>query len=358
MGWISRPLWLRLDLKMTVGPMSVKIPLSKKGVFMMTDGQYGRFPGSTKRISRVVQGTASIDRDDKEGTLALFDAVYALGCRAFDTAHTYSGGYSERFLGEWLTSRGLHDEVFVVSKCGHPNADRSTRITPFDMESDLHDSLARLQTETIDLYLLHRDDETRPVSEIVDLFNRFIDEGKIRAYGGSNWTAARMQAANAYAAANGLQGMRASSPQFSLAVPVKPPWPGCLSVSGAPGQSDRAWYAENDIPLITWSSLASGFFSGRFTPDNLETFSYWVDQVCAETYCTDDNFKRLQRAEQLGVEKGMSVAQIALAYVLNQPGPVFAIVASRTPEEYEMNIKATGRLTAAEISRLENGDEI
>ena len=323
---------------------------------MNTVEPYGRFSGSSKKISKIIQGTAGINAEDKGETLALFDAAYERGCLTFDTAHSYCRGYSERYLGEWLTTRNLHDEIFIISKCGHPNMDRGQRITPFDMESDLHDSLARLQKDQIDLYLLHRDDESLPVGTVVDLFNRFIDDGKILAYGGSNWSTARIKAANEYADAHGLIRMQASSPQFSLAVPIKEPWPGCLSVSGESGRADRAWYASQDIPLFTWSSLASGFFSGRFRPDNLDSFTYWGDVVCVEAYCVGPNFERLARAEQMAAERGLALAQIALAYVINQPGDIFALVGSRTPEEFEMNTKAAFFLTPEEIRWLENGD--
>jgi aryl-alcohol dehydrogenase-like predicted oxidoreductase len=229
-------------------------------------------------------------------------------------------------------------------------------VTPYDITADLHDSLARLQTDYIDLYLLHRDDLAVPVSVLVDTFNEHLQAGKIQAYGGSNWTAVRVREANAYAAANGLVGMTAVSPQFSLAVPTQPPWPGCISVSGAAGQAERDWYASQHIPLFTWSSVASGFFSGRFRPDNLESFDFWLDKVCVDAYCTPDNFARLERASKLAAERGLTPMQVAVAYVLNAGPHIFAIIGSRSPAEYQMNLTAVNcTLTADEIRWLESG---
>lgn len=326
---------------------------------MITQMLYGRFPtysADVKPVSRLVQGSAFVNASNQAEALALFDAVYDMGGNAFDTAHSYGGGHSERVLGKWLAARGSRDQVFILSKCGHPNQDRD-RVTPYDIAADLHDSLARLQTDYIDLYLLHRDDTAVPVQVIVDTFNEHLQSGKIRAYGGSNWTAVRVQEANAYAAANGLVGLTAVSPQFSLAVPAVPPWPGCISVSGAPGQAERDWYASQNMPLFTWSSVAAGFFSGRFTPHNLGSFDYWLDRVCVDSYCTPDNFARLERASQLAAERGLTPMQIAVAYVLNSSPHIFAIIGSRTAEEFRMNATAvTCILTPDEIRWLENGN--
>lgn len=324
----------------------------------MAEMFYGRFGDNPRRVSRLVQGTAFLTADDREESLALFDALFAMGCTAFDTAHSYGGGTGERFLGEWMETRRLREQVFIITKGGHPNRDRR-RVTPFDIAADLHDSLARLRTETIDLYLLHRDDTAVPVGVLVEALNEHWRAGKIRAFGGSNWTAARIQAANVYANARGLQGFTASSPQFSLAVPHKPLWPGCISIAGEPGQADRDWYAAQQIPLFVWSSLAAGFFSGRFTPDNRDSFTFYLDRVCADSFCTDANFARLERAEALGREKGLTPMQTAVAYVLSQPFDVYALAGCRAAAEFAQNMEAAAcRLTVDEIRWLEEGEVV
>jgi len=315
--------------------------------------QYSHLPSIGKPISRLVQGTVMISSRELEKSFALLDEVYALKCNTFDTAHGYGNGDSERTLGRWLSERGVREDVVIITKGAHPNADRN-RVTPFDITSDLHDSLARLKVATIDLYLLHRDDPTVPVGPIVEVLNEHKEAGQIRAFGGSNWRHERIQEANAYAEAHGLARFVASSPQFSLAEMVRAPWKGCISISGPSGESARAWYQETRMPLFTWSSLAGGFFSGRFTRDNLDAFADYFDKLCVDSYCYEDNFRRLERATTLAEAKGLTLAQIALAYVMNQRLNVFALVGCRSGAEFAANVAALEvQLTSEEIAWLD-----
>ncbi|KPK82931.1 MAG: aldo/keto reductase [Phycisphaerae bacterium SM23_33] len=301
--------------------------------------KYGRVAGIDKPVSRLVQGCTGISSRELQYSFDLLDGVFALGCNAFDTAQIYGGGDSERTLGRWIRERGLGDKVVVITKGAHPNADRR-RVTPFDIASDLHDSLARLKTGAIDLYLLHRDDPDVEVGPIIEALNEHLAAGRIRAFGGSNWTAERLAAANEYAAAHGLTGFAASSPNLSLAVPKEAPWGGCISISGPDGQADRNWYAQTQLPVFSWSSLAGGFWSGRFRRDNLATFSGYADELVVRCYCTQENFRRLDWAEKVAQEKGVSVAQVALAWLFRQPLNVFALTACRTPQEMADNVQA------------------
>jgi aryl-alcohol dehydrogenase-like predicted oxidoreductase len=113
-----------------------------------------------------------------------------------------------------------------------------------------------------------------------------------------------------------------------------------LSISGAQGQAARAWYAQQNMPLFTWSSMASGFFSGRFQRDNLGTFSDDMDMVVVNSYCSEENFQRIDRAQQLAAEKGVTLAQIAVSWLLHQPLNVFALLAPRSAEEVRLNVAA------------------
>ena len=317
--------------------------------------EYGRIPGLDKPLSRLVQGTAMIDGSEVEQEFALLDAVVELGCTTFDTAHVYGNGANERAVGRWVRERNLRNKVTIIAKGAHHNADRK-RVTPFDITADLHDSLARLQFEHVDLYLLHRDDESVPVDGIVDVLNKHLDEGRIRAFGGSNWSYQRIQAANAYAEKNGLTPFAASSPNFSLAEQVKEPWAGCVSIGGERGKAARRYYQETKLPLFTWSSLAGGFFSGRFRRDNLDSFEDYYDKLCVESYGVEENFERLDRAEQLANEKGLSLPQIALSYVLSQPLDIYALVGCRTRQEFADNVEAASvALSEKEVRWLESG---
>lgn len=315
--------------------------------------EYGKVKGLNKKVSRIVQGTIMLDAGKREEGFALLDGVYALGCNTFDAAHIYGGGACERVLGQWIEKRGIRDEVVVLSKGAHHNGDRK-RVTPFDIAADLHDSLARLRTHHIDLYVLHRDDAEVPVGPIVEALNEHHAAGRIGAFGGSNWQPERIAAANEYAAAHGLVPFAVSSPNFSLAEQVNEPWAGCISLSGPQNAAARAWYGANQMPLFTWSSLARGFFSGKLTRQNFEELKPKLDSSCVHAYCYEQNFQRLERVEELAREKGKSVPQVALAYVLHQPLEIFALVGCESPEEFRVNTEALElKLTPAEMEWLD-----
>ena len=315
--------------------------------------QYGNVPGVTKPIARLVQGTVMISTSKLDESFALLDGVLELGGTTFDTAHGYGNGDVERTMGRWMKARGNRDQVVILGKGAHHNQDRQ-RVTPYDITADLHDSLARMQTDYIDLYVLHRDDPSQPVGPIVETLNEHKAAGKIHAFGGSNWSTVRLQEANAFAQTHGLTPFVVSSPNFSLAVQRKAPWPNCVSISGPEAAEERAWYADHNTPLFTWSSLAGGFFSGRFNRDNLDSFDTYLDKLCVECYCTEANFQRLDRVRELADERGLTIPQVATAYVMSYPLNIFPLVGCNTAQEFKANLEASEmRLTPAEIAWLE-----
>jgi Predicted oxidoreductases (related to aryl-alcohol dehydrogenases) len=320
---------------------------------MSNQMKYGEVPGVGKPISRIVQGIIQVPHEDEAAGFALMDAVYEQGINAFDTAHIYAGGGKDRFLGKWINSRGLRDKVVVLAKGAHHGGDRK-RVTEYDIAADLHDTLARMQTDYVDLYVLHRDDPNYPVEKIVDALNQWMREGKIKAFGGSNWSVERIRAANDYAKKSGQQPFAVSSPNFSLARQLKEPWDGCITISGPEQEEARRYYAETNMPLFTWSSLAGGFLSGRMDRDNLDTFTGGLDKLAVECYASDDNFQRLDRVKELGAKKGLSVAQMAVAYILSYPLNIFALIGSATPEEVQANVAALNTpLTEQEMAYLD-----
>jgi aryl-alcohol dehydrogenase-like predicted oxidoreductase len=239
-----------------------------------------------------------------------------------------------------MQSRGNRDQVVIISKGCHHNRDRR-RVTPFDLASDLHDSLARLQTDYVDLYLLHRDDPTVPVGPIVDALNEHFEAGRVHAFGGSNWTHERIADANEYADRHGLTPFVASSPNHGLADQIDDPWGGgCVTISGPRNREARAWYAANGMPVLAYSSLARGLFSGRVTPDNYEQAKDTLDRACRTAYCHEPNLRRLERAFGLSNEKAISVPQLVLAYLLASPVQVYPIVGAASREELEDNLRA------------------
>jgi aryl-alcohol dehydrogenase-like predicted oxidoreductase len=315
--------------------------------------KYGRIEGIDKPVSRLVQGTMMLTSRDLDYSFGLLDSAFEAGINTFDTGHIYGGGDCERVLGRWMQERSVRDRVVILAKGAHHNADRQ-RVTPFDIASDLHDSLARLRVDTIELYVLHRDDPKKRVGPIVRTLNQYLRKGRIRVIGGSNWTHRRIQEANAYAAARGLAPFAVSSPNFSLAEQAEPPWPNCISISGPAGVEARAWYQANRMPLFTWSSIANGFFSGRLTRENFEEVKSQIDGSTVRAYCIEDNFRRLDRVQVLAMEKGLNVPQIALAYVLNQPLNIYALVGARSGEEIAANLQALDlELTPAEMDWLD-----
>lgn len=318
--------------------------------------QYGQIPGVTKPVARLIQGTVMIGSDKLDESFGLLDDILALGGNTFDAAHVYGNGDNERTLGRWIEARGVRDQVVIITKGAHHNQDRR-RVTPFDITADLHDSLARLRTDSIDLYLLHRDDPAVPVGPIIEVLNEHLAAGRIHAFGGSNWSYRRIEAANDYAAQRGLTPFAVSSPHFSLAIQVKEPWDNCVTLTGDANADARAFYTDHDIPLLTWSSLAGGFFSGRFSPDNLDSFTAYLDRLCVQSYCYPENFARLERTRHLAEHRGVTLAQVAMAYVLAQPFAVFPLVGCANGAEYAANAAAFEvALTPAEVAWLERGD--
>jgi len=293
---------------------------------------------------------------DVEGSFALLDGVLALGGNAFDLAHVYGGGDAERTFGRWLNERGVRDQVVILTKGAHHNRDRR-RVTPYDITSDLHDSLARLGVDKVDLYVLHRDDPSVSVGPIVEVLNEHKNAGLIDAFGGSNWTHGRIAEANAYAAEHGLTPFVASSPQFSLAEMVMPPWEGCVSIGGPAGGAARAYYAAKGVALFTWSSLAGGFFTGRYSRTNLDGLTERQDALVKRSYCSDLSFDRLERAQALAEAKGLTLPQVALAYSQNHPLNLYSLVGCRTPAEFADNkIALETEMTEEEILWLETGE--
>ncbi len=316
--------------------------------------KYNQIDGVKKPVARLLQGTVMLTADNRDGNFRLLDALFEQGFTSYDTAHGYGAGVCEKELGAWIKARGIRDEVLILTKGSHPYKGEPKRVAPEYIRRDLEESLERLSTDYVELYLLHRDDRDYPVGEIVDVLDGYKSKGHIGVYGGSNWRADRVAAANAYAAANGKAPFTVSSPQFSVAEMVKEPWAGCISVSGEQGESDRAWYDANEISLFTWSSLAGGFMTGKFTRDNIASFSDYWDTNPIGAYAYESNFQRLDRVLELAADKGVSPAQLSVAYVLSNNPRYHAIIANWEIDQIAENAAAADiELSAAEIAWLE-----
>ena len=192
----------------------------------MPKATYGTVAGIAGPISRIVRG-AVLPGDDVESK-AVLDTFYDAGGNCFDTAFIYHDGYSERFLGCWVERRNIRDDVVVIGKGAHtPNCD------PVSMRNELSVSLERLRTDYVDLYMLHSDDLAVPVGEFVEALNEEVLGGRVRAFGASNWSMARLDAAVTSAQTRGLIPFSVLSNHFSLATMGDPPWEGCLDSADA-----------------------------------------------------------------------------------------------------------------------------
>ena len=316
---------------------------------MSNQMKYGTIAGIEKPVSRLVQGIIQVNRSDEAIGFAQLDSAFAAGINCVDTAYIYG---TDAFLGKWVRERGIRDDVVILAKGAHDSVRK--KVTPFDIQHDLHETLAKMQLDYVDLYILHRDDENVEVGPIVDVLNLLVKQGKIGAFGGSNWSAARLQAANDYAAKTGQIPFTSSSPNFSLADPIRVPWGGCVTISGDQFEDERAWYKANQLPIFSWSSMAGGFWSGRFNREGIETYTEGQEKLVRECYCSDANFTRLDRVKELADAKGLTIPQIALAYIFNYPMNVFALVGAQNQEEVDTNVAALNTdLTEQELLYLD-----
>ena len=282
-------------------------------------------------LSRLVMGC------DNQPTMthasAMFDQFFENGGNVFDTAFIYGGGRPESFLGQWIRNRDVRGEVAIIGKGAHTPLNHPEHIAP-----QLDTSLERLQTDHLDFYFLHRDNLEVPVGEWVDALNEQQDAGRLKLFGGSNWSLDRVKEANEYAAEKGCAGFSVVSNQFSLARMLAPVWPGCISANDA---AFIDYLTENQIPLFPWSSQARGFFTER--PDQIRAEQAGdsskrfglqpSDEEMSRCWFSDENFDRRRRAYSLAQKYGIDPINVALAYVLEQSFPTFPLIGPRVMSE-------------------------
>jgi aryl-alcohol dehydrogenase-like predicted oxidoreductase len=292
-------------------------------------------PGLDRPISRIVLGMSAAPGDLPR----LYDRFVDLGGNAFDTGRWYP---DEPILGEWLAGRPDRDALAVIGKGAHPDRqDGPPRVTPANIAADLAASLHSLRTDRIDLYALHRDDPKVPVGEIMTALAEHRRAGRIGATSGSNWSTDRLAAANRWAREHGVPPFDASGPNLSLAVPTRPPWPGCVT-AGDP--ASLAWYERTKLPLFAWASLARGYFSTQ--PVDLAPVGRHAaigrdpDTDATAAFDSPANRARRERARILASDLGVTTNQVALAWVLSQPFPTWAVIGARTIDELEESVGA------------------
>ena len=302
-------------------------------------------PGLGKPVSRLVMGCDN--QPGMDHAAIMWDHFADLGGNAFDTAHIYGGGLMEQLLGHWHTARGNREELVIIGKGAHTPHNFPEHIGP-----QLTESLDRLQTDYVDVYFLHRDNTDVPVDEFVSALNDERAAGRIRVFGGSNWTLDRTRQFNSHAQAQGLAGFAAISNNFSLARMVNRIWPGVEAMD----DDFLRYIADNDIALLPWSSQARGFF----TPWATEVIAQQGDEQRAvtsmeptvdelkHTWFSAQNLERRERAGELAERLGTSMISVALAYVLHQPFATFPLIGPRVLEEIDSCVAASALPLSAE----------
>jgi aryl-alcohol dehydrogenase-like predicted oxidoreductase len=315
--------------------------------------EYSKISPIEKKFSRFIVGTGNVVDDDTiNESFDRLDAALDRGINVIDTAMGYGRGTSETALGKYFESRKNRDDLVVISKCCHPAPPFTChRVNEGAIREDFENALRKMKTDYIDIYLLHRDDPTTPVSEIIDTLYEYYKKGQMLAYGVSNWTIPRIEEANAYAASKGIPGFIVSSPNYSLMQQYAEPWPmNCVTIAGPENKENRKWYVEHKMPVLAYSSMAMGMASGRVTREDHSILS----PNGAKAYLGEENFKRLDRAQELAKEKGCSVAQISMAFVLDGEMDVYPIIGAANGAEMDSSIAALDlKLTPQEIAYLD-----
>jgi len=283
-----------------------------------------RLPLLDKPMSRLIMGVDN--QDIMPHAEAVFDDYFRRGGNVFDTAYVYGRKRSE-LLGQWIKARGVRDQVVVIAKGAH-----TPQCNPAALASQLDEQLSWYGLESADIYIMHRDNPDIPSGKFIEILNELVRAGKIKIFGGSNWSIERVRQANSYAKRKGLQGFSVLSNNLALAEMVKPVWGGCLHCHDA---ASRAYLRKTQMALLPWSSQARGFFvPTRARPDLLS------DTSLVNSWYSEDNFKRQARAIELAKQKGCEPINIALSWVLHQPFPTFPLIGPRTIAETRSSFDA------------------
>lgn len=312
--------------------------------------QYGKLRGLDKPVSRYIMGTMGFTDFKKfDEYFEQLDTAFQYGITTIDTAMGYGRGVCEAAIGQWLKARRCREAVVITTKGCHPLPWRN-RVTWYDLSSDLADSLVKLGTDYIDVYYLHRDDPTVPVSEIMDALAAHFKAGRLRAIGVANWQYERIREANDYARSKGLPEIVIAEEHYSIAEQIADPFGrGSGSISGPRYAEARAYFEAEDMPIASYSTLSGGFVTGRITRELVKTRPETIVEGTRKAYCHEVNFRRLDRTAELAREKGVSIAQIGLAYAMSGPLDVYPIIGAANEAEIISSIEALElKLTKAE----------
>jgi len=284
---------------------------------------------------------------DEPTSFALLDAFVAAGFNAIDTADVYSawvpghqGGESEAIIGNWLKQRGGRDRIVLATKVGMQMGSGSKGLAKAYILSEVETSLKRLQTDYIDLYQSHADDPSTPLEETLEAHAKLIEQGKVRAIGASNYSAARLSEALATSKAKGFPRYESLQPNFNL-----------IDRGDFAGDLEALALREG-IGVITYFSLASGFLTGKYRSKADTANRARGSRV--EKYFDDRGTKVLAALDKVAAETGATPAQISLAWLMARPS-VTAPIASATSvaQLEELLASAQLKLDPAAIALLD-----
>ncbi|MHC1695530.1 MAG: aldo/keto reductase [Eubacteriales bacterium] len=312
--------------------------------------EYKRIDGVELPVSRLIFGAAVPVMYEGGDASEVLDTAYATGITAYDTARGYGG--SEKSLGDWMEKRSNRDKITLITKCCI-SADREHRITPEQIRLELSQSLEALRTDHIDIYFVHKDDKVSPVGPIVETLNELYSRGYVRVLGASNWTWERMEQAQEYAYKHGQKGFTVSQQCYSFLEQVEDPF-NSVCLAGDRNRTEREWYMKNGMPVLAYSSLARGFLSGKVkSTDSAEKVRGMFYEGFVREYFHPQNMERLARLEEMAREKGMTVPQLALIWLLNSPLNVFPVLSPSAAHVADDVLSVGVKLTDEELQWLD-----
>ena len=265
--------------------------------------------------------------DEKE-SFRMLDMLLERGFTFIDTADSYGKetGLSEKIIGKWMKDRKVRQEITLATKAGNVHtkqADgsikRSRDNSPAYLEKCINNSLNRLQTDYVDLFYTHFDDEITPVKDVLETFQKFIKAGKTRIIGASNFSTSRLKEALTLAENSDLPKYEIFQTEYNL-------------MERKEFESGLANLCkEHQVSTATYFSLASGFLTGKYR--NKEDFKGTSRQMLTEKYFNDQGKEVLKTLDQIAENHQVSNAGVALAWILNRPN-VTTCIASATKENH------------------------
>jgi aryl-alcohol dehydrogenase-like predicted oxidoreductase len=275
---------------------------------------------------------------EADQTRACTDAAFEAGINFFDTANVYGRGAAETAWGEILSGRPRDSYVLATKVWGQMSDDPDDRgLSAAQIGKQIDASLARLQTDFVDLYQAHRFDPDVPIEETIEALQQVVTEGKARYLGFSEWTPEQIEAALEIA---GPDLFVSSQPQYSML------WQ-------APEAEVFSLSAANGISQIVWSPLAQGLLTGKYKPgEEPPADSRAASEsmnMAMELVMNDANLEAVERLRPIAEGEGFSLAELALAWVLRREEVAAAIVGASRPEQVHANAKASEIELSADV---------